>query len=97
MIPDDQLLPHVDEIVPFLLEPMIEAIAARMALKAGTGRKISKVHKEAITMEYRSAIKTAHDNLSSMQGRFGKFFDSETVDNLFTTAPVSTPVQPPFA
>jgi len=69
------------EIVPFLLESMLEAISCRAAMKVGTGRKISQAHQQSIMIEYRSSIKTAHDNLSNLKARFGKFFDTATVDS----------------
>lgn len=69
------------EIVPFLLEPMLEAISLRAAMKMGIGRKASQAHQAMMMMEYRSAIKTAYDITSGLMQRFGRFFDRHTIDN----------------
>lgn len=71
----------VYEIVPFLMDPMLEAIACRAAMKMGVGRRISKAHTGALLLEYRSAIKTAYDQTSSIMGRHGQLFERHTVDN----------------
>lgn len=76
------------EIVPYLLEPMLEAVACRAAMKAGVGRKISQAHQRGLIMEYRSAIKTAHDNMSNLKVRFGKFFDRDTIDGRQAAGPL---------
>jgi hypothetical protein len=73
------------EIVPFLLEPLLEAIACRGAMKLGTGRNVSQARKGSIMLEYRSAVKTAYDNTANLQGRFGKFFNERTVDGRFVS------------
>lgn len=69
------------EVVPFLLEPMIDAIALSAAMRAGTGRKINNTHMQALMLSYRQAIKTAHDTLGNMNARKGKAFQGRTVDN----------------
>ena len=68
------------EIIPFLLGSMLEAISCRAALKIGVARKLSGTHKQALLLEYRSAIKTAYDNTSGMLARQGMRFDDKTVD-----------------
>lgn len=69
------------EIVPFLLEPLSEAIALRGAMKLGVGRRASGGHQQMMQMEYKSAIKTGYDITSNLMTRFGKFFDRHTIDN----------------
>ncbi len=69
------------EIVPFLLGSMLEAISCRSALKVGVARKLSGTHKQALLLEYRSAIKTAYDLTSGIMARHGKRFDGKTVDS----------------
>ncbi len=68
------------EVVPFLMETMMDAISLRMAMKAGVARKISQTHQLAIAVEYRAAIKTVYDNLANLQGRLPDMFDGDTVD-----------------
>jgi hypothetical protein len=74
------------EVVPFLLEPMIDAISLSAAMRAGTGRKITGAQMQLLTLSYKSAIKTAHDLIGNMNSRSGKRFTGATVDNknLFT-------------
>ena len=69
------------EIVPFLLEPMIDAISVSAAMRAGVGRKISQAHMASLTLAYKQAVKTAHDTLGNMNGRLGKRFDGATIDS----------------
>ena len=72
---------HPYEIVPFLLEPMIDAVSLSAAMRAGTGRKVSGTQMQLLTLAYKSAIKTAHDMLGNMNSRTGKRFTGGTVDN----------------
>jgi len=69
------------EIVPFLLEPLIEAISLRGAMKMGVGRRASTSHVQMMILEYKSAIKTGYDITSNLMARYGKFFNRHTVDN----------------
>jgi hypothetical protein len=69
------------EVLPVIAEPFIEAIAASAAMKAGTGLKVSQVHMSNLAVQYRMAIKTAHDISANVQARLGKAFDRQTVDN----------------
>jgi hypothetical protein len=69
------------EIVPYLLEPMLEAVTCRMAMKMGLSMRISRNHMEDLKVEYVSSIKSSHDILANIMGRLPKFFDRETVDN----------------
>jgi hypothetical protein len=68
------------EIVPFLLEPMIDAISLSAAMRAGVGRKINQAHMQALGLAYKQAIKTAHDTLGNMNARVGKYFAGATID-----------------
>jgi predicted amidohydrolase len=47
----------------------------------GTYRKISDPHMQRLMIMYRSAMKTIKDNVTSMQGRTGKYFARDTIDN----------------
>lgn len=67
------------EVVPFLMEPMTDAISLSAAMRAGVGRKISNAQLQALSFEYKQAIKTAHDTLGNMNARIGKRFTG-TVD-----------------
>ena len=69
------------EIVPFLLEPMIDAISISAAMRAGVGRKINNVQMQSLMLAYRQAIKTAHDMIGNMNSRVGKRFTGATNDN----------------
>jgi hypothetical protein len=69
------------EVVPFLMEPMIDAISLSAAMRAGTGRKITQAHMQSLMLAYRQAIKTAYDTLGNMNSRTGKRFSGGTVDN----------------
>jgi hypothetical protein len=69
------------EVVPFLMEPLIDAISLSASMRAGVGRKISQAHQQALAIAYRQAIKTAHDTLGNMNSRTGKRFTGGTVDN----------------
>jgi len=71
----------VYEIAPIGMQSLYEAISAAASLKLGAYRKITAAHHQMITQQYRSAIKTATDNLANMQLRTGKYFDKNTVDN----------------
>lgn len=68
------------EVVPFLLEPMVDAVAISAAMRAGVGRKINQAHMQSLMLAYKQAIKTAHDTLSNMNGRIGKRFNGDTID-----------------
>lgn len=68
------------EVVPFLMEPLIDAVSISAAMRAGVGRKINQTHMQALTLAYRQAIKTAHDTLANMNGRVGKYFAGNTID-----------------
>lgn len=76
--PDDDL---TYEIVPGGTENVIEAVALRAAIKLGVIRKASSEHLRNLTIEYNSALKTLHDNLSAMQARTGKAWILRTIDN----------------
>jgi len=69
------------EIAPIGMQSMYEAISAGSAMKLGAYRKITGSHYQMILQQYRSAIKTATDNLANMQMRTGKSFHKKTVDN----------------
>lgn len=79
------------EVVPFLLEPMIDAISVSAAMRAGVGRKITQAHMQALMLAYKQAIKTAHDTLANMNGRTGKYFAGDTIDsnNTFFVGPAA--------
>jgi hypothetical protein len=68
------------EVVPFLLEPMIDAVSISAAMRAGVGRKINQAHMQSLMLAYKQAIKTSHDTLANMNGRTGKYFASPTID-----------------
>ncbi len=63
------------------MQSLYEAISAGSAMKLGAYRKISGSHYQMVLQQYRSAIKTATDNLANMQMRTGKSFRKNTVDN----------------
>ena len=69
------------EIVPFLMEPLIDAVSLSAAMRAGVGRKITAAQMQLLTLSYKQAIKTAHDTLGNMNSRSGKRFTGGTVDN----------------
>lgn len=69
------------EIAPIGMQSLYEAIAAGAAMKLGAYRKISGNHYQMILQQYRSAIKTATDNLANLQMRTGKSYQRKTVDN----------------
>ena len=69
------------EVVPFLMEPMVDAISLSAAMRAGVGRKITQAHMQSLGFAYKQAIKTAHDTLGNMNARTGKRFTGGTVDN----------------
>lgn len=64
------------EVVPFLLEPMLDAIALSASMRAGVGRKITAGHQQGLLIAYRQAIKTAYDTIGNMNARAGKSFQS---------------------
>jgi len=69
------------EIAPIRMQSLYEAISAGSALKLGAYRKITGSHYQMVLQQYRSAIKTATDNVANMQMRTGKSFMKKTVDN----------------
>ena len=69
------------EIAPIGAQSLYEAIAAAGSLKLGTYRKVSQSHYRMILAQYQSAIKTVGDNLSNLQMRTGKSWESYTVDS----------------
>lgn len=69
------------EIAPIGAQSLYEAIAAAGSLKLGTYRKISQTHYRMILSQYQSAIKTVGDNLSNLQMRTGKSWQTHTVDS----------------
>lgn len=77
LAPDD----YNYEVVPFLLEPMIDAVSISAAMRAGVGRKINNTQMQALMLAYRQAIKTAHDMLGNTNSRVGKRFNGGTADN----------------
>ena len=50
-------------------------------MKLGAYRKITGTHYQMILQQYRSAIKSATDNLANLQMRNGKYYKKNTVDN----------------
>jgi hypothetical protein len=70
------------EVVPFVMEPMVDAVSLSAAIRAGVGRKITQAHQQALALAYRQAIKTAYDTLGNMNSRSGKRFTGGTVDNM---------------
>jgi len=50
-------------------------------MKLGSYRKITGNHYQMILQQYRSAIKTATDNVANLQMRTGKSWQRKTVDN----------------
>jgi hypothetical protein len=70
------------EVVPFVMEPMVDAVSLSAAMRAGVGRKISQGQQQSLAFAYRQAIKTAHDTLGNMNSRTGKRFSGGTVDNM---------------
>ena len=64
------------EFVPFLLEPVLDAVALSAAMRASVGRKIPQSQTAALVLSYKQAIKTAYDTLGNMNSRLGKRFDS---------------------
>ena len=71
------------EVVPFLLEPMLDAISLSASMRAGVGRKINNTHMQALMLAYKQAIKTAHDTYGNMNARVGKRFTGGTADNKY--------------
>ena len=69
------------EIAPIGAQSLYEAIAAGAAMKLGSYRKITGNHYQMILQQYRSAIKTATDNVANLQMRTGKSWQRKTVDN----------------
>lgn len=69
------------EVAPIGMQSLYEAIAAGSAMKLGAYRKITGSHYQMILQQYRSAIKTATDNLANLQMRTGKSYQRKTVDN----------------
>jgi hypothetical protein len=69
------------EIAPIGMQSLYEAIAAGGSLKLGAYRKITNTHYQMIQQQYRSAIKSATDNLANLQMRTGKYYQKNTVDN----------------
>ena len=69
------------EVAPIGMQSLYEAVATGSALKLGSYRKISGTHHQMIQQQYRSAIKSATDNLANLQMRTGKYYQKNTVDN----------------
>ncbi len=69
------------EIAPIGMQSLYEAIAAGSSLKLGAYRKITNTHYQMIQQQYRSAIKSATDNLANLQMRTGKYYQKNTIDN----------------
>lgn len=69
------------EIAPIGMQSLYEAIAAGSAMKLGAYRKITGSHYQLILQQYRSAVKSATDNLANLQMRNGKHWKKNTVDN----------------
>jgi hypothetical protein len=62
------------EIVPFLMEPMVDAISLSAAMRAGVGRKVTQAQMQSMAFAYKQAIKTAYDTIGNMNSRAGKRF-----------------------
>lgn len=62
------------EVIPFLMEPMTDAISISAAMRAGVGRKINQVTMQNLALAYKQAIKTSHDTIGNMNSRIGKRF-----------------------
>lgn len=69
------------EIAPIGMQSLYEAVSAGAAMKLGAYRKITGTHYQMILQQYRSAIKSATDNLANLQMRTGKSYLKNTVDN----------------
>jgi hypothetical protein len=72
---------YASEVVPFIMEPLVDAISISAAMRTGVGRKITAGHQQSLLLAYRQAIKTSYDTLGNMNARVGKRFSGESVDN----------------
>ena len=70
------------EIVPMYLNAISEAVSAGAAANLSMGSPtMTQRQQKTLYTNYRSAMKTAGDNLSNLQGRIPKHFHKSTVDN----------------
>jgi hypothetical protein len=70
------------EIVPLYLEAVNEAVISGTIANLSVGSKnITERQQKVLYINYRSAMKTAGDLLSNMQGRVPKHYSKDTVDN----------------
>lgn len=68
------------EIVPSADASFWEATAFWAALKMG-GKRLSDSFRQHLTVQYRMALKTIGDNLTTIQGRLPKYIEKDTLDN----------------
>lgn len=69
------------EVAPYASQPLYEAVSCGAAMKLAAYANISDSHQEKIANQYRGALKTVRDNLSTMNMRQPKGFEKNTVDN----------------
>ncbi len=70
------------EIVPMYLQSINEAVVSGTIANLAAGSKsLTERQQKTLYVNYRSAMKTAGDNLSNMQGRVPKHFSRSTIDN----------------
>lgn len=68
------------EVVQAGSQEFVQVLAMRAALHLSVMRRWPESQRRALQVEYLSAMKTAGDRLSYVEGRVGKSFPSETVD-----------------
>jgi len=70
------------EIVPIYLHAVNEAVSSGTVANLSMGSPVvTQRQQKTLYINYRSAMKTAGDNLSNIQGRVPKHFQKSTVDN----------------
>jgi hypothetical protein len=69
------------EIAPTGMQSMTEAIAVWSAMKLGTHRGVTQGRFDALRLMYLAALKTAGDNLTTIQNRTPRHYTGRTVDS----------------
>jgi len=69
------------EVAPLGMQSLYQTIAAAGAINLGTGRNITQKQMQFLMLQYKTAMKSAADNFTSIQARIPKGFEKNTADN----------------
>lgn len=69
------------EVAPLGMQSLYQTIACAGAVNLGTCRNITQKQMQFLMLQYKTAMKSAADNFTSIQARIPKGYDKKTADN----------------